>query len=171
VGVVPHPAHGVEENRQSLSAVKDPRRELSPGARIAIGVALLVLGVAVAAHGAQLLLAAPQPLSSDGVAGLPIGLVFAFGGLLLAVPARFARLRAVCGALLVTGFALILDWIAFGPGARKFGGGIGHSSELFGRAVFGVGAVLASILAVLMWVHGIRRHWRGMEAENPPQQP
>src|SRR5262245_15788975 len=97
----------------SCGIVPDSRNELSPGARVAIGVAMLALGAGVAAVGAQTLLADPKGLASEGLIGVPIGMVFALGGLMLAVPARFARLRAVAAAVLVTSMALTADWIAF----------------------------------------------------------
>jgi len=64
----------------------------------------------------------------------------------------------------VTTFALTLDWVAFGPGTRRFGGGISYivnigfsPSEFFGRVVFGIAAVCLDITAAVMWVGLIRR--------------
>src|SRR5262245_6353960 len=155
----------------------DPRSELSPGARAAIGAAMLALGIGVVAIGAQTLLADPKGLSSEGLVGIPIGMVFAFGGLLLAVPPEYAKLRAVAAAILVTAFALTADWVAFGPGERRFGGTVavgvvgvhGSPGETFGRTVFGVGAVILDCLAVWIWVWGFRKHWTSMESGNSPR--
>jgi hypothetical protein len=155
------------------------RNELSPGARIAIGAAMLALGIAVTAVGAQTLLADPEGLSSEGLVGVPIGMVFAFGGLLLAVPPRYARLRAAAAAVLVTAMALTADWVAFGPGERRFGAHVGagivgvhgRASETLGRTVFGVGAVILDLFAVLLWVRGFRRHWKDEESGNVPRDP
>jgi hypothetical protein len=157
----------------------DPRKDLSPGARIAIGVGMLALGLVVAARGVQVLLTDSHKLASEGLAVIPLGMVLAFGGVLLAVPPKFARLRAVAAALLVTAFALTADWIAFGPGEREFRAGAssgavavsGRVGEMLGRSVFGVAAVLMDVLAVLMWVHGFRRHWRTPQAEELPRLP
>jgi len=148
----------------------DSRNDLSPGARVAIGVAMIALGVGVAAVGAQTLLADPKGLASEGLVGVPIGMVFAFGGLMLAVPQRYARLRALAAALLVTGMALAADWIAFGPGTRQFSGGIGSGTaghgvpigETPGRIAFGVCAVILNLLALLMWVRGFRSGFRNV---------
>jgi hypothetical protein len=157
----------------------DPRRDLSPSARAVIGAAMLALGVGVFARGVQLLLVEPNALASEDLLGIPIGMVFALGGLLLAVPPSFPRLRAVAFALVLTVFALAADWIAFGPGPRQFGGRVslgilgarGHPGEAFGRAVFGAGAVLLDLLAVLAWVRGARKRWKGMNGgETGPRQ-
>ena len=136
---------------------------------------MLALGVGIAAVGTQTLLADPQGLASEGLVGVPIGMVFAFGGLMLAVPARFARFRAVAAAVLVTAMALTADWIAFGPGERHFGarvgagivGAHGNPGETLGRAAFGLGAVILDLFALFLWVRGFRRGWRGMETPPP----
>jgi hypothetical protein len=67
--------------------------------------------------------------------------------------------------LLVTCFALTFDWVAFGPGERKFSGSFSFGiaatgfqpGELFGRASFGVGAVVLDIWAIAMWIGQCRR--------------
>src|SRR5215831_12407001 len=91
----------VSDTLAKKGGAMDSRKDLSPGARVAIGVAMLALGIGVAAVGAQMLLADPKGLASEGLVGVPIGMVFAFGGLMLAVPQRYARLRALLAALLV----------------------------------------------------------------------
>jgi len=157
--------------------VADSRNELSPGARVAIGVAMLALGVGVVAIGAQTVLADPEGLSSEGLVSIPIGMVFAFGGLLLAVPPRYAKLRAVAVAILVTAFALTADWIAFGPGERRFGAHVGvgiigvhgHANETLGRTAFGVCAVILDLLAVWIWLRGFRSRWTGVDSANQPR--
>jgi hypothetical protein len=143
----------------------DSKQELSPGARIAIGAAMFLLGVGIAARSADMLMHEAAKLASEGMIMLPVGFAFAFGGMLLALPLRFVRTRTFVGALMVTAFALTVSWIAFGPGERRFAGGLGgHGTgspigEGLGRAVFGFAAILLNILALLMWVRGIRRHW------------
>jgi hypothetical protein len=92
-------------------------------------------------------------------------MIFVFGGALLALPPERAGLQRLIGTLLVTTFALTLDWVAFGPGPRRFGGGISSGiigigfqpGEIFGRSVFGIGAVILDIVAAVMWVRLIRR--------------
>src|SRR5437879_13773703 len=49
-------------------------------------------------------------------AALPVGMAFAFGGALFALPGSFVRARALTAALMITALALSADWVAFGPG-------------------------------------------------------
>jgi hypothetical protein len=78
------------------------------------------------------------------------------------VPAALAFVFA--GALLITSFAVTFDWIAFGPGERHFSGGVSFGGlgvgtrpgELFGRAMFGIGAGIADLVALVLWVRLLR---------------
>jgi len=160
--------------------VSDSSKDLSPGGRIAVGIALVAAGIALSARGADVLMHETRKLALDAMAIVPIGIAVAFAGVLLAVPPRFARLRRFAGAMLMTGFALTFDWIAFGPGTREFGGGASAGAfavpfrpgDMLGRSVFGFCAVLMDVFALLMWVHGIRRHWRPDAVDaNPPSLP
>jgi hypothetical protein len=98
------------------------------------------------------------------VAGLVAGLSFVFGGVILVVPERFTGMRALAGALMVTSFALLYDWAAFGPGERHLHGGVPflHTgvasplSEMSGRILFAIGAVLFNLLALWAWVRARR---------------
>jgi len=156
----------------------DSSKDLSPGGRIAVGVALILAGAALSARGGYVLVQETHKLASDAMAIVPVGMVLAFACLLLAVPPRFARLRTFAGAVLITAFALTFDWIAFGPGTRQFGGGVVSGAlavpfrpgEMLGRGVFGVVALVLTLVAVLAWVHGIRRHWRA-DADRPSLPP
>ena len=67
---------------------------------------------------------------------------FQFGGWILA-------------ALILTCLGLIGTWAAFGPGPREFEGGI-TGTEVEGRIAFGIGAVITDILALGVWVYGLR---------------
>jgi len=83
---------------------------------------------------------------------------------------RWAQLVSLAfGLSIVGGLAAIGLWIAFGPGERHFSGGasfggIGVSetlggtpaSEIFGRVVFGFGAVCACLVFALFLVGGAR---------------
>ena len=134
-------------------------RNLSPGGRIAFGSALALLGVGICAVTIYRLIEQPSLLRSGDVAAAPAGLIFATGGLLILIPESYALSRRVLLALIVTGFALTADWVAFGPGPREFGfsasvggaGVAGKGSELLGRAVFGIGAIGFDAVAALMW--------------------
>ena len=65
---------------------------------------------------------------------------------------------------IVGSLAAVANWIAFGPGPRRFQGGIaipfvavsGPSSEWSGRALFGVGAVLTDLFLLWIVVRGLR---------------
>jgi hypothetical protein len=160
--------------------VSNSSKDLSPGGRIAVGIVLVAAGIALSVRGADVLVHETHGLASDAMAIVPIGVAVAFAGLLLAVPPRFARLRTFAGAMLMTGFALTFDWIAFGPGTREFGGGVSAGTiavpfrpgEMLGRSVFGVCAVLMDVVVLLIWMHGIRRHWRPDAADaNRPSLP
>ena len=138
--------------------------ELSPGARIAIGVAIALAGVAACVMGIVTAWA-HAPFSDDHWLGLPLGVALASFGALLALPPERMRLRGILAALIVTGFALTFDWIAFGPGERHFtasagGGGAGVHTAVgskTGRIAFGVFAVLLDVGAVFLWRAALSR--------------
>src|SRR5262249_28838113 len=151
-------------------AVREPpdaaTRDLSPAGKRAWGLVcgargLVVTGIAIASA-----LAASPPLASQDFIFLPAGLIFVFGGALLALPPGRGDLNRLFGALLITAFAVTLDWIAFGPGERKFSGGISVGAgiglplsvnETFGRVVFGIPAAIFDVLALALWASEIRR--------------
>jgi hypothetical protein len=139
----------------------DSQQEFSPAGRLAIGIAFLITGIGmmiltVDRNTFDLATSAPEDTFK-----FLFEIAFALVGALLCLPERFARVRAVLFALVLTTFALILDWIAFGPGERRFqgsvaGGGIAIPwipPQLVGRSVFGVGAVFLDVVALLMWIH------------------
>ena len=139
-------------------------RDLSPGAKRVWGLVCGAMGVLVIAIGIRSALAAWHPLASQDFVFLPAGLIFVFGGALLALPPGRADLNRLFGALLITAFAVTLDWIAFGPGERRFSGGISLGvyiplpvSETFGRVVFGIPAAIFDMLALSLWAGEIRR--------------
>jgi hypothetical protein len=135
----------------------------SPRGRIAVGAIVAALGLLMIGLNVHAALQATHPLTSEDFIGSLAAMIFVFGGALLALPPDRAGWQMLTGALLVTTFALTLDWVAFGPGTRRFGGGISfgigigfHVSEFMGRTVFGIGAVVLDILAAVMWVRLIR---------------
>jgi Protein of unknown function (DUF3592) len=104
-----------------------------------------------------------------GIPGL-MGFLSILGGLerlfqFRILPPGNTRLRSLLRALLLTAVAVTIDWIAFGPGERTFGGGVSFGAvgvglrpgEFFGRAVFSLIAVILDIFAILMWVLLFRR--------------
>ncbi len=104
-----------------------------------------------------------DPLTADHLMAVPAGLMFVFAGILMALPPEHRKWQALLATLLITGFALTFDWVAFVPGERKFGGsfmGFGFMpAEAFGRAVFGVFAVVLDIFAVKMWIDQFRQNF------------
>ena len=77
----------------------------------------------------------------------------------------------------MVGFASIFVWIAFGPGERRFSGGFSigplftssASSEMEGRIVFGIAAVLLSAFALwgtYAWLRSLFR--RGPDDADHP---
>jgi hypothetical protein len=91
--------------------------------------------------------------------GAAAGLVFVLAGVAIAMPPRASRLKDLVGATLVTLFASIGAWVAFGPGERAFtssvsGGAIavsGDGNEWVSRFVFGFGAILCAGFAAFLW--------------------
>jgi len=139
-------------------------KSLSPGRRVAIGIAVCAVGVGVVALGVYQLGPKANRLAAWEFVALPVGMAFAFGGAFVALPRSFVRTRALIAALMVTALALTADWIAFGPGDSgvRRGFSLNHvrgplqTSQMLGRLLFGVGAVLADLLALWAWVRFFR---------------
>jgi len=137
---------------------------LSRSQRVAIGLAVSAVGIGVVALGVHQVWPKANKFAAWEFAALPVGMTFAFGGALFALPRSFVRTRTLIAALMVTALALTADWIAFGPGdsgVRK-GFSLSHvrgplqTSQMLGRLLFGVGAVLADLLAFWAWVRFFR---------------
>ena len=131
-----------------------PAADGGQGGNLAFGLLFAAMGLMVTGfviYGAV----HADPLTADNLMGLPAGLMFVFAGILIGLPPQYAKWRNLLTALLITCFALTFDWVAFGPGERKFSGSIGGfgfiPGELLGRTVFGVFAVILDILAIAMW--------------------
>ena len=139
-------------------------KSLSPGKRVAIGIVVCAVGVGVVALGVYQLGPKANVFAAWEFAALPVGIAFAFGGAFLALPRSFVRTRALIAALMVTALALTADWIAFGPGDSGVRRGFSlnnvrgplQTSQMLGRLLFGVGAVLADLLALWAWVQFLR---------------
>ena len=135
------------------------KKSLSAGKRVAIGLAVCAVGFGVVALGVNFGPKAGK-FAAGEFAALPVGMVIAFGGVMIALPKRFARARALLAALMVTVLALTADWIAFGPGELSSGSGLSFHKipgpvqigKMIGRVLFGIGAVLANLLALWAWV-------------------
>ena len=129
--------------------------------------AMPVLGLVVAAMG--LSIAGPSiygaicatPFVADNLIGVPAGLMFVFAGIMIGLPPGQVKWRNLLATLLISCFALTFDWVAFGPGERRFSGsvmGFGFiPGEWMGRTAFGAGALVLDICAVSMWIGHCRR--------------
>jgi len=139
-------------------------KNVSPAKRVAIGIAVCAMGLGAVALGVYQLGPKANRLAAWEFAALPVGMAFAFGGAFLALPRSFVRTRALIAALMVTALALTADWIAFGPGDSGVRRGFSlnnvrgplQTSQMLGRLLFGVGAVLADLLALWAWVQFLR---------------
>jgi hypothetical protein len=102
-----------------------------------------------------------DPLTADNFMAIPAGLMFVFAGILMALPPQYRKWQNLLATLVITCFALTFDWVAFGPGERRFSGsimGFGFiPSEFVGRPLFGVCAVVVDICAIMMWIGRCRR--------------
>jgi hypothetical protein len=148
----------LEESREVAAADTD---NPSRGGRIALGFISAAIGLVVIGTAVSAAIHATDPFASERLVAVPAGLIFVLGGALVALPPGGTRWQSVLSALLVTSFAVTFDWVAFGPGERKFGGGISLGAnvgaefpvgELIGRAVFGVAAIVLDIFAIIAWI-------------------
>lgn len=138
-------------------------RPLSPRAKVYVGAACAAMGLLTLALGTHAALNL-QHATADDFMYAPAALAFVFAGVLLTLPPERAAMTRLFGVLLITSFAVTFDWIAFGPGERHFSGGISlggvgfgaRPAELFGRVMFGAGAVVFDIIAVVLWVRLLR---------------
>jgi hypothetical protein len=135
----------------------------APGGRLAVGIACAAIGLMLVTFTTYAAIHA-DPFKADNFMAVPAGLMFVFAGILMALPPESKKWQHLLATLLITCFALTFDWVAFGPGERKFSGsilGIGFiPGEFLGRAFFGVAAVLLDIFAVAMWIGQYRRVFR-----------
>ena len=124
----------------------------------------------------------PQAISKRGAwifglfaCGTGLLIVLVAAGVIPADERSFGAPRWVVGAagvaLLLGGsivglVALIFNWIAFGPGERRFSGGMAlpffwvsssRIGEWTGRLVFGGGAILVDLFFVWVMVRGVRQ--------------
>lgn len=136
--------------------------EYSPRARLIIGTILGAGGLTMAVAVFRTLLTVANPLQDQSMAGFLMGLLLLFVGISIAQPPGVGFRQYLCGALAVTVFALLFDWIAFMPGARDFHTGAsslhqgGQVNSTLGRVAFGVAAVIFDLFALHAWRVTIR---------------
>jgi hypothetical protein len=143
---------------------------------------LLVIGAVCAAGGVYFILVglglAPPPSKINGPMWLStcVGLVFLAGGVMVLVrgwlgvpdsqdlpddaPRALIVLQWIAVVACCAGLATGATWVAFGAGERHFVLPIpvwGLWAETIGRAAFGLGALLAWLIAALMARHGVSK--------------
>jgi len=164
VGLLALAKHLASEESRELSLADSDSPSL---VRIALGVVSIEIGLVLAGIAVSATIHATDRFTSEVLIAVPAGLIFVFGGILLAMRPGNRRWQAVLSALLVTCFAVTFDWVALALGEGVFGGGsaLGPSigaelpvGEFLGRAAFGVAAIVLDIFAVIVWI----RHWRGI---------
>lgn len=136
------------------------KKKLSAGQRSALGFAVLAAGLGVVALGLHLLEPKADRLAAGEFVLLPVGATIALGGALAVLPQSFTRIRSLVAALMITALAVAASWIAFGPGDSGLRNGFSLSAahgpmqtgHMLGRVLFGIGAVLADLLALWAWV-------------------
>ena len=137
------------EDRAALVAEGDQRGGPALGLAFA-AMGLMVTGLSI--HNAI----RADPFTADNLMGVQTGMMFVFAGILLGLPPEYKKWRSLLATLVITCFALTFDWVAFGPGERKFSGNIMDvgfaSGETLGRALFGVCAVVLDTFAIAMWI-------------------
>ncbi len=151
------------ESREAAAADTD---NPSLGGRIALGVISAAIGFVVIGTAVNAAIHAADAFTTERIIAVPAGLIFVLGGALVALPPGSWRWQSVLSALLITCFAVTFDWVAFGPGERRFGGGVSLGAhvgagfpvgEFFGRAAFGVAAIVLDIFAIIVWISHCRR--------------
>jgi dipeptide/tripeptide permease len=145
---------------------------------IGLGLFMVLIGVGVVK---------PDPRSVHGPLWVATcaGLVFMLAGLSVAVGALngvsqtgelprgtgwwLRLLYYALGLAACAGLAVIGSWVAFGPGTRSFGGSgmmpvPRDFGELFGRVMFGLGAVVTWLCVIALAVSGGRKLFRREQA-------
>ena len=133
--------------------------DLTPRTRLVFGLVAMAVGLAPMAFAMGLITPRPGSMRAPEWVVFLAGSTFFLAGWLIVLPERWVKTRDFLGVVLLSGFAAVFDWISFGPGERQFSGGLsigplfssGASDELTGRVVFGVAAVLMSLLALWVW--------------------
>jgi hypothetical protein len=144
---------------------------IPPKVRWLIATVPLVFGGIALAVGLGMIPLPPDRLHAPMWLVSACGVSFGALGLALALDGteRFRRLRSALGLVFLLSFATIFNWIAFGPGERHFSrhttfviGGDAMTtsageSELTGRVVFGIVALVVNLMIVVPLVRAVRR--------------
>lgn len=157
---------------------------LSPRAAVVLGLVIGAMGGLIVLLAAGMIPGGDEKLEAPRWVVACAGLAFVLAGAAMIVgyavaggvgpdgdlPAGTARwvwvTQSLLGLGIVGALASVATWVAFGPGPRAFTVtlplvGQGPGDETFGRAVFGVGAVLMWVFFVVFVIISVRRIRRG----------
>lgn len=151
----------------------DRTTRLSPRAATGFGALCVGIGLFIVLLAADVIPADERSFTAPRWVVSAGGLVFVLAGVALATTSapgapegtgRTTWRSFLLGGAIVGLMAAILNWIAFGPGERRFSGGLalpvgavfGPASEWTGRVAFGIGAVMVDVVFVLMAARGLR---------------
>ncbi len=149
------------------------RTRLSPRAATALGAICIGLGLLIVLLAADVIPSDEKRFHAPRWVVSAAGLVFVLAGVALATASAPGAPEAtgrttwrsfLLGGAIVGLMAAVFNWIAFGPGERRFSGGLalpfvsvsGPASEWTGRVAFGIGAVLVDVFLVCMTARGLR---------------
>ena len=138
--------------------------QLSPAGRAAVAAICLATGAGIVALAAGIIPVDEAMFHAPHWVVGACSFVFMLAALMIMVQARMPRLQNFLGAALLSVFAAVPGWIAFGPGPRVFGGSVSfggvmdatHPGATTGRIVFGVAAILVGLFAAYAWVRWLR---------------
>jgi hypothetical protein len=137
--------------------------DASTGFRFALGIILVIAGLACAIAGFRNVSHAVHPVTDDAMSELLLGLcVLCFGAAIFGSPGVANVRQQFLGALAITSMAMLFNWIAFVPGPRAFRAGAstvhpgGAVSSSVGRVAFGFGAVFMDLFVVYAWQTAFR---------------
>lgn len=152
--------------------MSEPAHRVDPGTGIGLGSVFASMGLLIVFVAIDVVPVPEESVHAPRWVVALAGLVFVLaGGVILGYgirnaldpeardrPPGFSVGTWLAGHAIVTIFAVITGWIAFGSGSRGLGT----------RIPFGIIAVGCVAIAVGAWVHGVRRLRRG-DPDEPPR--
>jgi hypothetical protein len=138
--------------------------KLSPAARPAVAAACFLGGALIVAVAAGIISTSESDVHAPHWVIGACGFMFVVAGFLVIVPDTMPHMKNFLGAALLSLFAAVPGWIAFGDGPRAFSGSVSfgamtnaaHPGEMAGRIAFGFFAVLLAAGAVYSWWRWLR---------------
>lgn len=156
-----------------MNAPRPAQQPMTRRQSLFVGIAFIAVGVYPLAIGLGFAAARPGSVHAPLWVVAIAGACFIFIGAAFAAPREDTRLRGFLLGLMVTGLAIVFDWVAFGPGERHFSGGISFagnamraaSDETSGRIAFGIAAVILDAFAAWGWYRWLQALRGGPGAE------